>query len=197
MAITNHTFVETNTKQAELKSKLEGQVQLLKSKIQAPSNAPAKAFNASSSSSNSAVLAMQSGSIEDFLLISLGEVADGARQDMIDFKSRLDGNTKHQNLVRELRSKMRGKDEDEIKDFIKAHPELKNSELLGKYKSGKIDFDALAEDVDSELESLNGISSTLSFGLQVLATRVTQAENLASTLFKKISDSAQQIIGNI
>ncbi len=194
MANTTQKYApDSNVKQFEIKSQLEAQVAQLKMKM----NAPSKPASVSTSQSSSAVLAMQTGSIEDFLMISLGEVADGARQDMLDFKKRLDGNTTRQNLVRELRTLAREKDKGAVQDFIKAHPELKNSELLGKFKSGSIDWDALSEDIDGELESLNGISSTLSFGLQVLATRVTQAENMASTLFKKISDSANQIIGNI
>mgnify|MGYP000424530199 CR=1 FL=1 len=103
----------------------------------------------------------------------------------------------HYARAMELRSLARSKDKSDVQDFIKAHPELKNSDLLKQYKSGSIDWDALSEDIDGELESLNGISSSLSFAMQVVATRVTQADNLKSTLFKKISDSASQIIGNI
>lgn len=194
MALSNNTQnYATNGKQQAIKTQVEQQAKLLQSKILIPK----KSTPTAQSSSSSAELAMQTGSIEDFLLISLGEVADGARQDMVDFKKRLDANTKHQNLLRDLRSLARSKDKSDVQDFIKAHPELKNSELIGKFKSGSIDWDALSEDIDGELESLNGISSSLSFAMQVIATRVTQAENLASTLFKKVSDSANQIIGNI
>ncbi|MEQ9497179.1 MAG: hypothetical protein RIT81_09980 [Deltaproteobacteria bacterium] len=196
MALSNNTQnYASNGKQQAIKTQVEQQAKLLQSKILIPKKSGSTA--SAQTSSSSAELAMQTGSIEDFLLISLGEVADGARQDMVDFKKRLDANTKHQNLLRDLRSKARSKDKSEVQDFIKAHPELKNSELIGKFKSGSIDWDALSEDIDGELESLNGISSSLSFAMQVIATRVTQAENLASTLFKKISDSANQIIGNI
>ncbi len=196
MALNNtNNYASTNSKQQVIKSQVEQQAKLLQSKILIPKKAASTA--SAQSSSSSAELAMQTGSIEDFLLISLGEVADGARQDMVDFKKRLDANTKHQNLLRDLRSLARSKDKSDVQDFIKDHPELKNSELIGKFKSGSIDWDALSEDIDGELESLNGISSSLSFAMQVIATRVTQAENLASTLFKKISDSANQIIGNI
>ncbi|MEQ8277650.1 MAG: hypothetical protein RMA76_34740 [Deltaproteobacteria bacterium] len=196
MALSNNTQnYATNGKQQAIKTQVEQQAKLLQSKILIPKKSTPTPT--AQSSSSSAELAMQTGSIEDFLLISLGEVADGARQDMVDFKKRLDANTKHQNLLRDLRSLARSKDKSDVQDFIKAHPELKNSELIGKFKSGSIDWDALSEDIDGELESLNGISSSLSFAMQVIATRVTQAENLASTLFKKVSDSANQIIGNI
>lgn len=196
MALSNNTQnYATNGKQQAIKTQVEQQAKLLQSKILIPKKSTPTPT--AQSSSSSAELAMQTGSIEDFLLISLGEVADGARQDMVDFKKRLDANTKHQNLLRDLRSLARSKDKSDVQDYIKAHPELKNSELIGKFKSGSIDWDALSEDIDGELESLNGISSSLSFAMQVIATRVTQAENLASTLFKKVSDSANQIIGNI
>lgn len=167
----------------------------VKLKVQRNGSPAPQKFTASNASSSESAAAL--GSVEDLLMISLQQNASGARQDLLAASKDLDRVNGQQDVVRQMRAMAREKDSAGIRALIDDHPFLAESEFLGKYAEGAIDFEALSEDIESQLESLSGLNSTAAFQLQVLATRATQAEALMSTVFKKFSDSADRIIGNI
>ena len=139
-------------------------------------------------------------SVEDMLLITLGENADLARGSLDDVRKRIEGNNEKQKALRALRAAARGGNDDAksaVQSIINANPWMRESQILSGFASGAIDFEDFDRALDDETQAKNDVSSALGYVLQVTASQATQADNLKSTLLKKFNDVSAQIIGNI
>lgn len=137
-------------------------------------------------------------SIEDLLVVALGENAEVARGELDDMKGRIDENNARRQTMRDLRAAVRNGDETEAKAILNANDWIKD---LGVTSIPNLSKDAdragLEDTLDDAMQELNDINSNVLFKLQVIATRVTQAEQAMSSVFKKFSDAASAIINNI
>lgn len=137
-------------------------------------------------------------SIEDLLVVALGENAEVARGELEDMKDRIDKNNDRRGIMRDLRAAVRNGDKAAADTILSANGWMQDLGVTSiPDLKDEVVRDKLEDTLDDAMQDLNDINSNVLFKLQVIATRVTQAEQAMSSVFKKFSDAASAIINNI